>query len=70
MAGFGCPPTLSTVHKAKGLECDRVLVLPCDGNHFADKPEHRCLLYVALSRPVRELALVVPQHDPSPLLVV
>lgn len=64
------PPkkALSTVHKAKGLECDRVLVLPCDKNHFADKPEHRCLLYVALSRSVRELALVVPTLDCSPLI--
>lgn len=63
------PPlkAISTVHKSKGLECDRVLVLPCDKGHFADKPEHRCLLYVALSRPMRELALVIPTLDGSPL---
>lgn len=59
--------TISTVHKAKGLECERVLVLPCDGNHFADKAHHRCLLYVALSRPVRQLGLVIPNGGPSPL---
>jgi AAA domain/UvrD-like helicase C-terminal domain len=66
------PPrkALSTVHKAKGLECDRVLVLPCDKAHFADKPQRRCLLYVALSRPVRQLALVVPTHDVSPLFAI
>jgi hypothetical protein len=66
------PPkkALSTVHKAKGLECNRVLVLPCDKAHFADKPQHRCLLYVAISRPVRQLALVVPTQDVSPLFAV
>ncbi|AHF89861.1 ATP-dependent DNA helicase [Opitutaceae bacterium TAV5] len=66
------PPrkAISTVHKAKGLECDRVLVLPCDKAHFADKPQHRCLLYVALSRPVRQLALVLPTHEVSPLFVI
>jgi DNA helicase-2/ATP-dependent DNA helicase PcrA len=64
------PPkkALSTVHKAKGMECDRILVLPCDKNHFADKAEHRCLLYVALSRSVRELVVVVPTINPSPLI--
>jgi DNA helicase-2/ATP-dependent DNA helicase PcrA len=66
------PPlkAISTVHKAKGLECDRVLVLPCDKGHFADKAEHRCLLYVALSRPMRELALVIPTSDASTLFRV
>lgn len=63
------PKTLSTVHKAKGLECERVAILPCDGRHFADKPHHRCILYVALSRAVSELMLVVPCNDPSPLLL-
>ena len=64
------PKAISTVHKAKGLECDRVLVLPCDAAHFADKPHHRCLLYTALSRPVRQLALVVPTDKPSPLFLL
>lgn len=64
------PKAISTVHKAKGLECDRVLVLPCDAGHFADKPHHRCLLYVALSRPMRQLALVVPIDNPSPLFLL
>jgi DNA helicase-2/ATP-dependent DNA helicase PcrA len=64
------PKAISTVHKAKGLECDRVLVLPCDAGHFADRAHHRCLLYVALSRPVRQLALVVPMNKPSPLFLL
>jgi DNA helicase-2/ATP-dependent DNA helicase PcrA len=65
-----CPPAraISTVHKAKGLECDHVLLLPCDGQHFTDSDHHRCLLYVALSRAKRTLTLVVPRANPSPLI--
>jgi hypothetical protein len=61
---------LSTIHKAKGLECTRVMVMPCDAQHLSDTPDDRCLLYVALSRPVSQLALVVPRENPSPLLQV
>ena len=63
------PPAraISTVHKAKGLECQSVLVMPCDGAHFTEKADHRRLLYVALSRPTRSLMLVLSRQKPSPL---
>jgi hypothetical protein len=44
------PKAISTIHKAKGLECDGVIVMPCDAKTFPDSSEARCLLYVALSR--------------------
>jgi UvrD-like helicase C-terminal domain len=46
------PPdwAISTIHKAKGLECDSVIVPPCNANKFPDSEYARCLLYVALSR--------------------
>lgn len=66
------PPTkaISTIHKAKGLECDSVILMPCDSRNFPDRPDSRCLLYVALSRPKRRLLLVFPPDDPSPLFKV
>ena len=66
------PPAraISTVHKAKGLECDGVILVPCDLKTFPDKPDARCLLYVALSRAKRELMLVVSRSNPSPLLII
>jgi superfamily I DNA/RNA helicase len=64
------PPTkaISTVHKAKGLECDSVVLMPCDARTFPNNVEARCLLYVALSRAKSRLLLVVPRSDPSPWL--
>lgn len=64
------PPekSISTIHKAKGLECDSVIVMPCDAKTFPDKPEARCLLYVALSRAKNRLMLVVSRNSPSPLV--
>jgi DNA helicase-2/ATP-dependent DNA helicase PcrA len=66
------PPTraLSTVHKAKGLEWEHVVVMPCDRQHFADTPTARCLLYVAMSRATCSLTLVVSRKDLSSLLIV
>ncbi|MHB1095621.1 MAG: ATP-binding domain-containing protein [Gemmatimonadaceae bacterium] len=58
---------ISTIHKAKGLECDNVLLLPCDATTFREQREARCLLYVALSRAKRRLMLVVSRENPSPL---
>lgn len=60
---------ISTVHKAKGLEGQHVVVLPCDRQHFADTMDKRCLLYVALSRARRSLTLVVSPESPSPLFI-
>jgi len=66
------PPekAISTIHKAKGLECNSVIVMPCDARTFPDKPDARCLLYVALSRAKSRLLLVVSRNSPSPLLTV
>ena len=66
------PPekAISTIHKAKGLECGSVIVMPCDARNFPDKPDARCLLYVALTRAKNRLLLVVPRNNPSPLLVI
>jgi hypothetical protein len=65
------PPrrALSTVHKAKGLECRNVVLMPCDYRHFGNSESARCLLYVALSRATNSLTLVVSKSEPSPLLV-
>jgi UvrD-like helicase C-terminal domain/AAA domain len=66
------PPdkAISTIHKAKGLECDSVIIMPCDARTFPDKQDARCLLYVALSRARNRLQLVVSREHPSPLLAI
>lgn len=66
------PPAkaISTIHKAKGLECDSVIVMPCDATTFPASREARCLLYVALSRAKKRLMLVVSREKPSPLFQV
>jgi len=61
---------ISTIHKAKGLECESVLVMPCDNKTFPDELDARCLLYVALSRAKSELMVVVSTNNPSPLLTL
>lgn len=60
---------ISTVHKAKGLEADHVLLVPCDKAHFGDAEEKRCLLYVALSRAKKSLTIVTSMSTPSPWLI-
>jgi len=64
------PPAkaISTIHKAKGLECGSVILMPCDKAAFPDRPDARCLLYVAISRATSRLMLVVSRSNPSPLL--
>lgn len=66
------PParTLSSIHKAKGLECDHVMVMACDRTQFSSTAYARCKLYVALSRAKQSLTLVVPDVNTSPLLVI
>lgn len=63
------PPSkaISTIHKAKGLECESVIILPCDAQTFPDTPDARCLLYVAISRAKKQLMLVISRSNPSPL---
>jgi DNA helicase-2/ATP-dependent DNA helicase PcrA len=64
------PPekAISIIHKAKGLECESVIVMPCDATTLKDTRECRCLLYVAISRAKSRLMLVVSRDKPSPLL--
>lgn len=64
------PRAISTIHKAKGLECDSAIVMPCDARSVPDSEESRCLLYVALSRAIKRLLVVVPPTAPSPLVVI
>lgn len=67
------PPekSISTIHKAKGLECESAVVMPCDATTFSGKKEDaRCLLYVALSRAKRRLMLVLSKNNPSPLFKI
>ena len=66
------PPqkAISTIHKAKGLECDSVIVMPCDAETLPDKIDARCLLYVAVSRAKNRLLLVVSRNKPSPLFII
>jgi DNA helicase-2/ATP-dependent DNA helicase PcrA len=66
------PPakSLSTVHRAKGLECDDVLLVACDADQFPDTPAGRYLLYVALSRAKKRLMIVIPRSNPTPLFNV
>lgn len=59
---------ISTVHKAKGFERDSVLIIPCDQQHLPDSEAKRRLLYVALSRATKSLALVVPRTNTTPLI--
>ena len=59
------PKTLSTVHKAKGLECGNTMIMHCDRASFGDTIYGRCKLYVALSRAKSSLAIVIPETTPS-----
>ena len=54
---------LGTMHSAKGLEFDHVMLL--DDGTLADTPEERRLLYVALTRACRSLQ-IFSSHEPSP----
>jgi len=62
------PRTLSTIHKAKGLECDRAVIVAADRDQFGDSYYARCKFYVAISRARTSLTLVVSNANPSPLV--
>jgi len=66
------PPrrVISTIHKAKGLECDNVILIACDAVQFPRTDYGICKLYVALSRAKKSLVLVIPETNPSPLFRV
>ena len=63
------PPrkVLSTIHKAKGLECDHAMLMACDKTQFTATLYAKSKMYVALSRGKKSLTLVVPTSNPSPL---
>lgn len=63
------PPgrTLSTIHKAKGLECDNAVLIAGDKDQFGGTHYARCKLYVAISRAKKSLTIVVSSNNPSPL---
>jgi DNA helicase-2/ATP-dependent DNA helicase PcrA len=66
------PPArvLSSIHKAKGLECDHVMIVGCDKAQFAGTLYARCRMYVALSRAKKSLTLVLPTINTSPLFKI
>ncbi len=58
----------STIHRAKGLEFDQVLVSNFSASHFPDTDEGRRLAYVAISRARLGLTLLVTDDNPSALI--
>jgi superfamily I DNA/RNA helicase len=61
---------ISTIHKSKGLECDNAIVMACDKTHFSSTEYARCKMYVALSRAMKSLTLVVSRSNPTPLFKI
>lgn len=61
---------ISTIHKAKGLEFDNVMLILCDQKNFSNTRAARAKLYVALSRATRKLMLVVSKGQPTPLFKI
>ena len=59
-----------TIHKAKGLEFDGVAIPYCAGSLFGNDLPSRCRMYVAISRAQSHLHLLVPDQDPTPLLLL
>jgi len=56
------------IHKAKGLEFDAVALPYCAGALFKNDLPSRRRMYVAISRPQRQLHFLIPADDPTPLL--
>lgn len=61
---------LSSIHKAKGLECDHAMLMACDKAQFTSTLYAKSKMYVALSRARKSLTLVVSTSSPSPLFKV
>lgn len=61
---------ISTIHKAKGLECRDVVIMPCDSSTFSNTDYKRCVAYVALSRATHSLTLVISPARPPPFFVL
>lgn len=60
------PKMVSTIHKAKGLDFDHVLLCPVDRHQYPNGVFGSRLLYVALSRARRSIRLVLATDAPSP----
>lgn len=60
---------VSTIHKAKGLDFDHVLLCPVDRHQYPDDVLGGRLLYVALSRAKRSIRLVLASDAPTRHLV-
>jgi len=58
----------STIHSAKGLAFDHVIVTHAGTADFPDTIDGRRLLYTALTRARRSITILVPDVAPSPLL--
>jgi DNA helicase-2/ATP-dependent DNA helicase PcrA len=56
---------VSTIHKAKGLDFDHVLLCPVDRHQYPNDELGARLLYVALSRAKRSIKLVLTTDTPS-----
>ncbi|HXV24475.1 MAG TPA: ATP-binding domain-containing protein [Alphaproteobacteria bacterium] len=61
---------VSTIHKAKGLDFDHVLLCPVDRHQYSDDMLGARLLYVALSRAKRSVKLVLAADTPSRHLLI
>jgi len=64
------PQMVSTIHKAKGLDFDHVLLCPVDRHQYPDDLFGARLLYVALSRAKRSIRLVLASDVPTRHLVM
>jgi DNA helicase-2/ATP-dependent DNA helicase PcrA len=64
------PQMVSTIHKAKGLDFDHVLICPVDRHQYPDGVLGARLLYVALSRARRSIRLVLAGDAPTRHLVM
>lgn len=64
------PKMVSTIHKAKGLDFDHVLLCPVDRHQYPEGVLGARLLYVALSRAKRSLRLVLTRDAPTRHLVM
>lgn len=58
--------SVMTIHKAKGLEMDNVIIYN-PGQAFGKQDEHARLLYVALSRARKRLAIILTGQTPPAL---
>jgi hypothetical protein len=56
--------SISTVHKAKGLEFRRVLICPADKHQYPATPYGARLLYVALSRATHGITIITDTASP------